>query len=346
MAGSNSIMVTRKDVAKRAGVTVTTVSRVYNNSGYVSEEKRKAVEKAAAELNYHPNPVAVSLLKNVTKQVLLLVSDRDFRNSYYAEVYRGAVSYAEKVGYLVALSTNLNLSSISSKMFDGVIFLNVDYHTEEINESIRVPAVSLNFGEEDYHPKFPHIKVDTGLVVELAINYLNKRGHEKIGLVMSGGSKADRDNCRLHRYLEIQKNVYGENVNDYVFGYQPGAENIGKSYLSYGVLAAEQISQAKPDCSAFICFNDEVALGLIGAFYQKGIYVPEAYSVVGIDDIPMAQCSIPPLTTIHLPAYEQGYQAMKTLVGLLQGEASYEEDIQLPLEIRERNSVMNRLSGE
>jgi len=315
-------MSTRKEVADLAGVSEVTVSRVLNKNGYVSREKENLVKKAAEKLGYLPNPIAVSFKKNVTKQILMLLPEQDFENSFFVELFKGAVRYAEKAGYLLAVSTDMVFSKITKKMFDGIILANSSFAPDELQKHLRVPAAVLNFGEEMHYPWLENIVVDTGLAMELMIKHLNSLGHSRIGFAMPRHTLMRGTlSQRYYRYSELLRGVFGKKINEYVYGIDHTAsEDHLANYYHYGEIAAEQIYGKKPAITAVVCFNDEVALGLMGRLQSLGIKVPRDLSVTGIDNILQSAYSVPALTTVNLPAMEQGEESARRLICLIEGK--------------------------
>ena len=327
-------------MATLAGVSEVTVSRVFSQNGYVSREKQESVNRAAEQLGYKPNPIAVSFKKNSTKQILMLFPEQDLENLYFISLYKGAISFAEKAGYLLAISTDMMFSKISKKMFDGVILANSSFSPEELRENLRVPAAVLGFGEERYYPWLDYVVVDTGLAMEMAINNLFSHGHRRIGLAMPRHTLMIGASSQRHlRYLSMLRQVFGERVQDYVFGIDPNdKEESLTNYYHYGRVAAEQICATKPDITAVVCFNDEVALGLMGRLQNLGVSIPGDISVAGIDDILQSKYSVPSLTTVRLPAVEQGIESVRRLINRIEGNEPLEKAT-FSLEIVPRESI-------
>ena len=134
-------MVTRKDIANRAGVSVSVVSRALNNSGYVNKEKKKEIIKIADELNYRPNPIAMSLQQQKTKQ--LLYYSKDLYNSFNIELYEGMIEEAEKNGYVMLINGRLNFDVIPHLMIDGIILPN-QYVTMQYLDRIKLSFAGSN----------------------------------------------------------------------------------------------------------------------------------------------------------------------------------------------------------
>lgn len=167
-------MATRKEVAELAQVSVSIVSRVMNQSGYVAESKRQAVLQAAKALNYNPDPLAVSLKTRKTRQLLYYYPD--ILNCFNMDLYNGMVSCASQYGYMVVISGILDFEQINGLMTDGVILPNEYYAKKHFVECLTVPAVSAGFGGR-CDVDIPLIEVDTGKAVAMLIEYL--RSHRQ-----------------------------------------------------------------------------------------------------------------------------------------------------------------------
>ena len=306
------------DVAKLAGVSEMTVSRVFNANGYVSRETKRAVLEAARQLEYRPNPVAVSLSRKSTKQLLMLIAEQDFENSYYISVYKGAAQYAEEHGYLLSVSKEIQFSAISKIMFDGVILSNASFAPEELKKELKAPATVVGFDEKITHPWLENIVIETGLAMELIIGHLRDMGHERIAFAMPPQAKYSQ---RYRRYLELLGGVFQESISEYTFGVgAESSDDVAIDYFYDGRLAAEQIVEKKPDVSAVACFNDEVAFGLIDRLQGLGVNIPEDLSVVGMDDILQSRYIFPALTTVKLPAHEQGKESARRIINIIEGK--------------------------
>jgi len=338
-------MASRKDVAMLAGVSEVTVSRAFSRNGYVSDQTAALVKNAARQLDYRPNPIAASLKKNATKQILMILPEQDFENSYFINLYKGAIRYAENAGYMLAVSTDMMFSKISKKMFDGIILANSSFSPEELKENLRVPAIVLNFGEENHYPWLESVVVDTGLAMELMIGYLNALGHRRIAFAMPRHTLLSGTfSQRYTRYVELLGGVFEENAERFVFGLDDSADEGLVDYYHYGKVAAEQIYEKKPDMTAVVCFNDEVALGLIGRLQSLGIKVPGDLSIAGIDDILQSAYCAPSLTTVRLPALAQGEESVKRLINCIAGNAPL-PDVAFELQIVPRESA-GSIAGE
>ena len=334
-------MPTRKDVAKLAGVSESTVSRVFNQNGYISRETMELVLKTAEEIDYRPNPIAISLKKNKTKQILMLLPEHDFNNSYYHRVYKGAMQCALENGYLLAVSTGIKLFEIANRMYDGIIFVNAYFSPEEVRKNIRVPVSVLCTGEKIECPWLENIIINTGAALEMLVKHFNEMGHKRIAFATTAGDLATDDihTERYKRYKDLFSGLYKDDLSKYIFG----SDNMkfsdyANDYYYRGMCAAIQIYESKPDITAIICYNDELALGLMGKLQDLGVKIPGDLSVAGIDDIIQSKYSYPSLTTIRLPAEEAGNECVRRLVEKIEGK-KLPNGFDFKLELIRRSSV-------
>jgi DNA-binding LacI/PurR family transcriptional regulator len=210
-------MANRKDVAKRANVSITVVSRVMSKRGYVSQEKREAVLRAAEELNYRPSPVARSLQNGRTRQILFYRGNPS--SAYYLELHRGMMDCAEKQGYLVCISGALHIERISELLMDGLILPTEAYAKSEYLRYLRkynMPYVVIGYGE--YIPKNVYsVTVDTGLAMREMVEYLRQKGHQRIAFINRidtnlGGPRSDAFHSMMAK-ASPQNNNYTQNLN-------------------------------------------------------------------------------------------------------------------------------------
>ncbi|MDR0599296.1 MAG: LacI family transcriptional regulator [Treponema sp.] len=334
-------MANRKDVARKAGVSITVVSRVMSNTGYVSREKREAVLRAAGELNYRPSPVARSLQKGRTGQVLFYRGD--LSSAYYLELHRGMTRYAEKLGYLVCISGGLRIERIGELLMDGIILPTEAYARPEYLRYLRkyhMPYVVIGYG--DYVPENVYsVTVDTGLAMRELITYLQERGHRRIAFI--NGNNPWAGEPRGAAFRAAMEGFYGDKTEDYVIKVPPASEDIPTNdYYRIGYNAAEEFTRRKLDATAVICFNDETAVGFYRRALQLGRRVPEDLSLVSFDGLVLGEYMTPALTSMDLHPFEHGKKCAGVLLDLLQGKRpgrSHRVDFSLI----ERESV--RLAG-
>jgi DNA-binding LacI/PurR family transcriptional regulator len=328
-------MANRKDVALKANVSITVVSRVMSNMGYVSQEKREAVLRAAEELNYRPSPVARSLQNGQTRQILFY---RGYISSaYYLELHRGMMDYAEKRGYLVCISGDLHIERIGEMLMDGLILPTEAYAKPEYLRYLRkynMPYVVIGYGE--YIPKNVYsVTVDTGLAMRRMLEYLRERGHRRIAFV--DGNDVRPEGPRNAAFRSVMAEIYRNRIEDYVLNPpKSGPETGSDSFYLIGRIAADQFVQRKLDATAVICFNDDVAVGFYSRIIQLGYRIPKDLSVTGFDGLALGEYICPPLTSMSLKPFEHGKRCAEVILDLLQGkQCGYKHSVDFALIERE-----------
>ncbi len=296
-------MVTREDVAKYAGVSKSTVSRVLNNSGYVSDENRKKVEKAIEKLEYKPNLIARSLKTRETKQILFHAPQ--LLNPFYTEVYYGMEGYAMKEGYSIVVSNICDESTILQRQFDGIIMSYVDNQIIELISKVKIPAVVTNYSSKPLD--VPYVGIDIEKGAQIVIDYIKKNKHKDIGYITN-----------LNSEIDIRSNVYKSNLGDRL---EVVIDKESKNDFEAGYNAAYKLLSAYSDITALIAFNDSMAIGAMNAIKSLKLKIPKAISVMGFDNIIQSQYTIPPLTTIDIPKRQLGEEVVKMLIDLIQEKA-------------------------
>ena len=343
---------TRLDIARRAGTSVSVVSRAINNSGYVAKEKKERILKIAEELNYAPNPVAISLQKRRTKQILFYCKNVD--NAFNIQLYKGMLDEAAKRGYLVLFNGKVEFSDIRNTLVDGIIMQDeviAAYYLKNYGKNYHLPVVSAAYGEVagvgKRSPKTggqagrqtaPLVEVDTYRVMEAALDWLEKRGHVRVAF--GTPYPADGGNVRTAAFLARMYERGMKNARDRVIAvsrkdprlaedprllsFREEVEEdinlVNEDYFGKGKLAARLFLERKLDATAVVGFNDEFSLGLIRGFQEKGLRVPEEISVMGIDGIDARKYVSPLLTTISLFPQEQGAMCVRVLLDLIEGK--------------------------
>lgn len=304
-------MITRDDVAKHAGVSKTTVSRVLNNNGYVSPENRKKVERAIAELGYRPNLIARSLKTKQTRQILFYAPE--LSNPFYIEVYRGMEDFVEKQGYSIVVSSRFDDAVIRQRQFDGIILSLASYELQERARLSGIPAVITNYSTQP--PVIPYVGIDIEEGAILAMEHLLGCGHRRIAYLTNSGTEGDQRYAGY--FLGMGKTGIAPDTG-WVIQVDASA---GRTGYEQGYQAACRLIKQGLGVTAVFAFNDVVAIGAMAAFQEKHIKIPDDLSIIGFDDIPQAQYATPPLTTIRMPAYEQGWESAGMLLRLIRGEA-------------------------
>jgi LacI family transcriptional regulator len=309
--------VTIAEVAKAAGVSKATVSRVLSgNHKYLTPETRWRVEQAIKQLDYRPSTVARSLTSKRTNTVGVLVAD--ISNPFYPDVFLGIEDGAVKHGYNVFLcNTNYDLArgknyiqSLVDKRVDGVLIMTSSFSREWLVELERnnVPVIVLDWEVQSRGSNQSTIAVDFERGIHAAVEHLYGLGHRRFAHV--GGppllqTSRDRRNAFLCALAEYGIDRTEVPVID------------GNLRIDAGRHAVKELLTLPQWPTAVFAANDMMAIGMLLEARTKGIRIPDDLSVVGLDDIWLAAQSEPPLTTVALPRYEIGQLAMRLLFDLL-----------------------------
>jgi LacI family transcriptional regulator len=302
-----------KDVAREAGVSVATVSRVFNDSGLVSEETRALVRAVAERLNYWPNGVARSLITNRTHAVGVLLPD--LHGEFFSEVIRGIDLAARREGlHLLVSSSHADrgelLAAIRSMRgrIDGLIVMAPDVDARDALHagSAHFPLVLLDPGGAPQTCDTISIANYEG--AHEVTRHLLGLGHRRIAAVTGPPGNIDARQ-RLEGYREALRTAGAESG--------PELEIPGDFSERSGYEAAARLLALAPRPDAVFAGNDSMAVGLMSALNDRGVRVPDDLAIAGFDDIALARYVSPPLTTVHVDAFRLGERSVQMLVGLL-----------------------------
>ncbi|MFH1487723.1 MAG: LacI family DNA-binding transcriptional regulator [Pseudomonadota bacterium] len=303
-----------KDVARKSGVSIATVSRVVNSSEHrVSAETRERVLQAIKELDYRPNALAQGLIMKRSMTVGIIIPD--ISNPYYAEIVRGIQDVADRTGYAVMLQNTDRkkeriikcIQLLREKRADGIIFSGGILHGFETLSTLRELSqrvVVIGRHEVD----FPAVRVDNILGAAQAVQHLIDLGHRKIGFI-SGSRMSTTSVDRLRGYRN--------SLAQFGVPYESARVRQGNLTPESGYLAAKTLLDQKERVTAIFAANDLMAYGVINAAKEQGLRVPEDLSVIGFDNIPLSGYFDPPLTTVEIPMYDLGVAAMEMLADLI-----------------------------
>ena len=329
-------MSTIRDVARRAGVAPITVSRVINNSGYVSVRTRQRVEKAIAELNYVPNALAQGLRFNKTNVIALVLSD--VTNPFWTTVARGTEDASSEENYSVILcNTDEDVAKhdkyaqlLLRRQVDGFLLVPVSNSVDTIR-FIQQQGVSLVILDR----QLPGVSVDIvradseGGAYELT-HYLTELGHRRIA-ILSGPEIVSTSTQRVAGYKRALQDAHLKADPDLI--------SFGNFYQDSGYERTKRLLTLSQRPTAIFAGNNFIAIGVMKALYESGLGIPEDMSVVGFDELPPGLLVRPFLTVATQPAYEMGYRATKLLLERIanSGEPSCQE-IVLPTQLVIRQS--------
>lgn len=312
---------TIRDVAKRANVSVATVSRILNNlSGYSDQTKQKVLQ-TIEEMGYQPNAIARSLNNKRTQTIGVLFPI--VSSEFSSEILYGVEGYAHEHNYSVLVcNTEIDgtrtmkyLNLLREKQIDGIILASETLKEEyyDILESARIPVVlvSSQSGRQDV----PFVKVDDKQAAYDATRYLIDRGHRDIAMIsgtkgdpIAGTPRVEGYRLALHDYgIEFAEDLvqYGD------FLYESGCE------------AMKSLLQQKRPFTALFAASDEMAIGALSEASRRGIRVPDDISIIGYDNLRLSRMMTPALTTVHQPLNEMGKLASEKLISMIEtGEAA------------------------
>ncbi len=299
-----------KDVARRASVSVATVSRVLSKNYSVREETKLRVLQAVYELDYKLNRLASNLRKQETKTIIVLLPD--ISNPFFADIIRGIEDVAIKSNYYILIGTTENseereqnyIRLLGEHMADGVIFITARSNPNDYIELAKLSPLVLACEYLD-ETALPTVSIDNISSARKATQHLINLGHQRIGMVAGPLNViVSRDRLKGYRQALHQNELKEETA----LIHEGDFKVEGGYYLTRRMLAYEN----RP--TAIFASNDEMAVGAMKAATSLGLKVPEDLAVVGFDDIPLASLIEPQLTTIQQPRYKIGETAMRLIL--------------------------------
>lgn len=326
------------DVAKKAGVSVVTVSRVLNNVPSVRQSSREKVEKAIDELNYIPNAAARSLAKGKTNVIGLMLPN--LSDSFLSEVVRFVDSELMKRNYSLAitiLDENPEILNEKTHLFfqqervDGVMMLTPLYENEcmDLLENKKIPYVTLD--NQRYPFRGKSVVVDNFKGGYEATRYLIERGHRKIAHV-TGDLKLLSASERFMGFEKALEEVGMESFDVVEGSFQVEA----------GRVAVEKWMKEKVLPDAIFAADDLIAFGIINTLNAHGLSVPQDVSLIGFDDHPFCSQLKPYLTTMRQPAEEMAKAGVDTLLDSIEKKVKCNKVIKLEPKLICRETVLER----
>jgi len=309
---------TIKDIAKKAGVSVTTVSLALNGKGdALSDATVQKVIAVAAELNYSPNQMAVGLITKKTMTFGLLVPD--ICNMFFSSIAKGAEEQSQKSGYnIIFCNTNDNPQKdieytkvMLNRSVDGIILImsansygNSALECYKLIEKSKTPIVLVDRTADEFSA--PSVMVDNELGGYLATRHLLDLGHKKIGCI-TGPMSTQSSKQRFYGYIRA--------LQEYNIIFDPSLIEEGEFHAESGIqLSAKLIDK---QVSAIFAFNDMVAYGVYIQAAKRGMKIPADLSIVGFDDTEFSEIMQVPLTTVQQPGFEIGQTAVRKLVDMI-----------------------------
>lgn len=330
-------MATMKDVARKAGVSTSTVSHVINNNRFVSDGVREKVELAIRELNYAPSALARSLKINQTHTIGMLLTASS--NPFYAEVVRGVEDSCYERGYSLILCNtagdeermNRSLETLLQKRVDGLLIMCTESHlpsADILNRYPSIPTVMMDWAP--FEERGDIIQDNALLGGELATQHLIDSGYTRIACI---AGPLDKTPARMR--LEGYQNAMAKNGLPILPGYVVN----GDFEFQGGYNAMIELLALDTPPQAVFTSNDAMAVGVYHALFQEGLTIPHDVAVMGYDDIELARYLSPPLTTVHQPKDELGELAIDTLIHRLSDPDASPQTLVLTPELVIRGSA-------
>jgi LacI family transcriptional regulator len=308
-----------EDVAKAAGVSMKTVSRVFNHEPNVREKTRLKVEAAAQTLNYRPNPSARSLAGNRSYLISLVYDDPAAASSYVMEIIVGMLAACERQGYSAMLRP-LEYSnadhiraveeSIAQYRPDGLIL--VPPFTDDVKLLRRLDALGVRYATISAKAKLGHARIGTILDERKAaadmIAHAVELGHRRIAHIAGPAPHGGRA-WRLAGYRDGLRRAG--------IPYDPKLVVDGGFTFDDGVAGAKQLLDLKHPPTAIFAANDDSACGVMHEAFERGLRIPQDLSVFGFDDTPASRQTWPSLTTVRQPCREMGRIAAEQLLAAI-----------------------------
>jgi len=298
-------------VARKAGVSTSTVSRVLNNLEIVKTSTRSRVLKAAEELNYHPNLHARSLARGKSRILGIIVSNME--NPFFLDIYRTLESDAHSHGLeVVVANTDYRSEQLlaSVQLMIGlrvaglaVIVSEMEEHLIQTVAGSRIPAAFYDVGTPQKN--ITNIRVDYRKGIKKTVSYLSALGHRRMAFV-GHHSTLGPINERRKTFME-SVNKCSPTADAKIFA--------GPDGLDGGRQAARELLESGFRPTAILCVNDFMAVGVMRELREEGLQIPRDVSVTGFDNIKLAEFCSPPLTTVHIPREQIGHIIFDNVLG-------------------------------
>lgn len=322
-------MTTIKDVAREAGVSIATVSRVFNNVGPVDEETRKHVRQVARQLKYIPNALGRSLSTKRTDAIGLLLPD--LFGEFFSEVLRGSDQTAQQSHYhLVVSSSHNNKEEIRAALammrgrVDGLVIMSPHIDAETLNENLpqALPVVLLNCYVES--SGFDSLNIDNFGGAYQMVKHLLSHGRKRIAIIKGSEKNFDAaERLRGYRVAMQEAGVEPDSVT----------EILGSFSEASGYDSVKKILSISPRPTAIFACNDSMAIGALSALRDQGILVPEEMALAGFDDVPIDSYLTPTLTSVQVGIHNLGVRAIETVIHAVRNKNAHRKQ-QLLLETK------------
>lgn len=324
-----------QQVAKKAGVSVATVSRVLNNNATVSPATRLKVETAIHELNYEPSMLGRNLRNSESRLLLVLIPN--IANPFYSEIINGIQDTAISNNYHILLCEtdsnpqreNIYFNMIKNKLADGAISMDPAVNMQKLNElAVYYPIIQCS--EYDEGGVIPYVTIDNELAAYRSVKHLIKLGHERIALI-NVDEKFLFARQRRSGYEKALKEFNIPILEELIY-------HTEQLEFEYGTHAMRKLLQLEEKPTAVFAVSDTLAIGALKEINTCELRVPEDIAIVGFDKISFSNMTNPTLTTVSQPMYKMGCTAANMLINSIKGNKI--ENVILDHELVIRESTM------
>lgn len=317
--GQKSTRVTRKDIAREAGVSETIVSYVMNNNRYVDKEKKKRVLEAVSRLGYRPNPIARALKGKKLNHIIFIT---DQITEHFSLLLGELEKNAYDLGYIISLCESRNtpqfVSDIISRCYDGVIVSSISFSIESIRQLIDADIPVVLLVNRDYHEVHGAAKIDTGLYegAVKSVRYLSGAGCRNIIYIdrySRSGHFSTMNDLRYRGFVEEMKRL--------------GLSDAPEENVVTGCCSREEVALQTGRClasrpvDAILGRNDELACIAMQAAQRLGYRIPEEIRVIGFDNSSLSQFCTPPITTMEIQRSAVAKAAVEMLQSMIESRA-------------------------
>ncbi|MDO4333599.1 MAG: LacI family DNA-binding transcriptional regulator [Eubacteriales bacterium] len=306
---------TIRDVAKCAGVSIATVSKVMNGSYSISQETADRVKRVMEELNYHPNLRARNFVKQSSKTVIYVTAlgkGIGFSNPQMFEILCGIEQALTQKGYMLVIKSISAKEACAcireakdAKIADGFV-IHASVLSQELDELIfqeNIPHIVI--GTPDFPSHFCWIDINNRLAGQLAAKYLLEKGYQSLAFI--GGRKEDRTTAyRLEGVLSV--------LSEHDVILPKNHVQQGESLCDSGYAMTKQVLSRSDRPDAIICADNYIAYGCVNALHDEGMRIPKQMGVITFDDFPFSRILKPMLTVVNIDVFDMGVQAGKHIL--------------------------------
>ena len=319
---------TIKDIARKVGKSITTVSRALNDYSDISDETKELVRQTAQEMGYIPNATAQRLQKQTTDTIGLILPTFGprFSDPFFSEFLTGVGNQASEMGFDMLVATRAPgdqemqsyRSDVATHRVDGFIIVRTRSDDPRIAFLKQAEFPFAAFGRVTSDSEFPFVDEDGGHGLALIIDHLVELGHRKIAMIT-----APEDLTFTRHRLEGARTV----IEKHSLNLAPAYIQVGDLTQRGGYECAQRLLDLPEPPTAITAFNDLMAFGAMSAAQERGLSVGEQISITGFDNIPMAEHAHPTLTTVHQPIYQIGRRVCELLIRMIRNEPLEETQV-------------------